>query len=102
MTFVAAICGVPRLGPPRLGLVGIEAVDRDSAVVEAHRIANLDHPTKNGFTSYGVEVYAIGDLPDCDDPIPYRDVQNGRDAFNPERRPACGRRRHGRYPREDD
>lgn len=87
MTFCAAICGLSRLGPPRLGLVGIEAPDLDSAIVEAHRVARKDHPFRNGFVAYGVSVSAVSRLPDRDDPVPYTPVRTRREEFNPDRNP---------------
>lgn len=102
MTFVAAICGLPRLGPPRFGMVRLEAQGLDDATVEAHRIANRDHPTKDGFVAYGVTVSPVDDLPGPDDLVPYRIVQrSGRDESRPDRYPV-GRKRRGRLPTSED
>lgn len=71
MRFAAAISGIAK-GGVRLALVGIEAQDRDEAIVEAHRLAN-----RESFFGYAVEVWPADRLPGDGQAVTYRTISRG-------------------------
>lgn len=85
MTFVAAICGLQVLGPPRLGLLSIEAPSLSHAIVEAHRVACRDHPPSKS-TGYKVLVRPADHPADSTSSVAYEPVRRARCVeFNPDR-----------------